>query len=291
MPWIQAHITVDKQQIPQVELLLENLGALSITLGDAGDEPMLEPGPGETPLWSKTQVTGLFRGDVEIDNVRSQITQALNIDSICQLRLELVADKEWERAWMDEYQATKFGRRLWICPSGKQIEESGAVVVTLDPGLAFGTGTHPTTALCLEWLDGMDLAGKSIIDFGCGSGILAIAALKLGAAKATAVDHDPQAILATRSNAELNHVSARLDAYLSDQFEHQTADIVVANILANTLVELASQIESLLKPGGLLVLSGVLPEQTESVMSAYRESLKFKEPVTSNGWVRIEGIK
>lgn len=291
MPWIQAHLTIDKERAPLVELLLETLGALSITLEDAGDEPMLEPLPGETPLWSHTRISGLFEGTTDPDRLRSSITQALNRDSVRQLELEVVEDRDWERAWLDNFQPIQFGQRLWICPTGKTVPEPAAVVVSLDPGLAFGTGTHPTTALCLERLDQTSLEGKTLIDYGCGSGILAIAALKLGARQAIAVDHDPQAIVATRTNADRNQVNDRLETRLTDDFTPLQADIVVANILANILVELAPAIISLVKPGGLLILSGILQNQAKPVTDAYEKAICFDAPVQREGWIRMDGVK
>jgi ribosomal protein L11 methyltransferase len=229
--WLQAHLTVDKSSAPLIALLFEDLGALAVTFDDAGHEPMLEPGPGETPLWQATRVSGLFGGDTDPDDLRSQVSRALAGDANLDLTLEPLADRDWERAWMDRFKPMRFGRRLWIRPSGSAIAEPDAVVIDLDPGLAFGTGTHPTTALCLEWLDGQDLAGKQVIDFGCGSGVLAIAALKLGAHHATAVDHDPQAVLATRDNAERNRVGDRISVVHSTDFAPQAVDLVMPVIV------------------------------------------------------------
>jgi len=287
MPWIQTHLTVDKAQAPLIELLLENLGALSITLGDAGDEPMLEPGPGETPLWSATRVTGLFSGDTNSDDLRAAINQALERDISRHLQVELLQDEDWERSWLDQFKPMRFGQRLWICPTGHSVEQADAVVVDLDPGLAFGTGTHPTTDLCLRWLDGADIVGKTVIDFGCGSGVLAIAALKLGATRAIGIDHDPQAIIASRENAERNGVADRLEVCLSQDFQAQPADLVLANILANVLVELRDQIAPLVAPGGDLVLSGILAEQAESVTQAYSSQLNFLPSKHKDGWVLL----
>jgi ribosomal protein L11 methyltransferase len=287
MPWLQAHLTVTKEQAPLVELLFENLGALSVLLGDAGDEPMLEPGPGETPLWSATRVTGLFSGDTDADNLRSAIAQALQTELGSRLELEVLEDREWERAWLDNFKPMRFGNRLWVCPHGMEVDAEDAVILRLDPGLAFGTGTHPTTALCLEWLDGADIAGKTMIDYGCGSGILAVAALKLGAARVVAVDHDPQALIATRDNAEANGVAERLTVLGSDEPDPAPADIVLANILANVLIELSPRIAPLIKDGGELVLSGILEDQWPAVAEAYRDGLDFEQAHIKEGWVRL----
>ncbi|MGV6826069.1 MAG: 50S ribosomal protein L11 methyltransferase [bacterium] len=287
MPWLQAHLTVSEEQALLVEALFENLGSLAVTLVDAEDQPMLEPAPGETPIWNATRVTGLFSGDTSVDALRSALSQTLNNDLRGQIELEILDDQDWVRAWLDNFQPMRFGQRLWICPTGKQVNATDAVTVSLDPGLAFGTGTHPTTALCLAWLGQADLHDKTVIDYGCGSGVLGIAALKLGAKKVIAVDHDPQAILATRDNALRNQVSNQIEAVLSDDFAPQQADIVIANILANILVELAPQISPLVGPTGTLLLSGILEDQTESVISAYTNAMEFEAPAVQEGWVRL----
>ena len=291
MPWLQAQLTIDKGRAPLIELLFENLGALAVTMEDAGDEPMLEPSPGETPLWQATRITGLFEGDTDADSLRSTINQTLATDVSRHFVLERLADQDWERAWMDQFHPMQFGRRLWIRPSGSTITQPDAVIVDLDPGLAFGTGTHPTTALCLRWLDGHDLHGKTVIDFGCGSGVLGIAALKLGASRVIAVDHDPQAVLATRDNAARNDVSDRIEVLHSDGFESRSADLVLANILANVLIALAPRIEELVTPGGQLVMSGVLQAQADDVMRAYADSLDFQAIQAQDDWVLLQGAK
>jgi ribosomal protein L11 methyltransferase len=289
MPWLQAHLIGKKEQAPLIELLFENLGAVSVTMADAADEPMLEPAPGETPLWSNTRVSALFEASTNPDNLRSAINQALNTETGNRLTLEILQDQAWERAWLDHFHAMQFGEHLWICPTGSEVDAEDSVVVHLDPGLAFGTGTHPTTALCLQWLDQADVAGKTVVDFGCGSGILAIAALKLGARKVIATDHDPQAIQACLENARLNQVDDRLQAVHSSQFEPVEADIVLANILANVLIELAPQIVPLLKPSADLVLSGILEEQADAVITAYASEVEFQQPVIQEGWCRLDG--
>ena len=250
---------------------------------------MLEPGPGETPLWEATRVTGLFAGDTDVDSLRSMIGLALGADDRRSLKLKRVNDRDWERAWMDHYRPMRFGRRLWIRPSGSEVDQDDAVIVDLDPGLAFGTGTHQTTALCLSWIDGQDLSGKRLIDFGCGSGVLAVAALKMGASRAIAVDHDPQALLATRENGKRNQVSDRLEVMHSSAFTPATADVVIANILANTLIELSVELLALLRPGSDLVLSGILRDQAEAVAKAYRARVDFRPAETRDDWVLLHG--
>ncbi|HID46929.1 MAG TPA: 50S ribosomal protein L11 methyltransferase [Chromatiaceae bacterium] len=291
MPWLQAHLEVDKSQAPLIELLFEQMGALSITLVDARDEPMLEPPPGTTPLWNQTRVTALFEGDTNADDLRARIDQTLVSDNSRELQLDVLEDQAWERAWLDHFQPMQFGRHLWICPTGKQVSASGATIIQLDPGLAFGTGTHPTTDLCLQWLDSAKIQDQTVIDFGCGSGILAIAALKLGATHAIAMDHDPQALIATTNNARQNGVADRLETCTPDTFDPEPADVVLANILANVLIELAEQIEPLVKPGGRLVLSGILAHQAEDVMRAYTPRISFLPPTRLEDWVRLDGVR
>lgn len=289
MPWLQTHLTVDKSRAALIELLFENLGAVAVTLGDAGNEPMLEPAPGETPLWQATRVSGLFTHETDADALRNAINQALSADVSRHLQLERLDDQDWERAWLDLFKPMRFGERLWIRPSGHTVDQTDAVILDLDPGLAFGTGTHPTTALCLEWLDRHDITGKSVIDFGCGSGILAIAALKLGTANALAIDHDPQALLATQDNAKRNGVADRLDVVHSADYESHKADLVIANILANVLIELAPQIAPLVADDGELVMSGILHDQADGVIRAYQDRLHFGPIEQKEDWVLLHG--
>ena len=292
MPWLQAHLTVDKADAPLVELLFERLGAVAVSLGDAGDEPMLEPPPGAMPLWQATRVSGLFDPSlIGSDALRSAIGQALDAETGPSLSLEWLQDRDWERAWMDQYRPMRFGRRLWIRPTGFEVEQPGAVIVDLDPGLAFGTGTHPTTALCLEWLDGQDLDGRTLVDFGCGSGVLAIAALKLGAVHATALDHDPQALAATRENAVRNGVQQRLTVAAEPPADSAPADFVVANIRANVLIALAPRISTLVRPGGRLAMSGILEGQERPVAAAYAEWVDFEATTSREEWVLLRGTR
>ena len=289
MPWLQLHLTVDKSRTPLIELLFETLGAVAVTLGDAGDEPMLEPGPGETPLWQATRVSGLFAGDTDADALRSAVNLSLVADVSRSLSVETIDDQDWERAWLTRFAPMRFGERLWIRPSGREVTQPDAVVIDLDPGLAFGTGTHPTTALCLGWLDRHDLRDRTLVDFGCGSGVLAIAALKLGARHAIAVDHDPQAVIATRDNGDRNAVGDRLSVVHSDDFVTRPVDLVIANILANVLIELADDISALLKPGADLVMSGILTDQADDVIAAYANHCDFRPRETADDWVLLHG--
>ncbi len=287
MSWLQLHLTVDKARAAEAEARMEELGALSVTLTDAEDEPMLEPPPGETPVWTRTRVFVIVTATTETTALRRRLEDALGAEVF----LEPLEDQPWERAWLDHFRPMRFGDRLWICPSGQEVEAEGAVVVELDPGLAFGTGTHPTTALCLQWLDGANLEGRHVIDYGCGSGILGIAALKLGAAEVIAVDHDPQALAATRENARRNGVAERLRTLAPGEPLPGGADLLLANILANVLVELAPTLAPLLPAGGELVLSGILEEQAEEVARAYAPRFEFAPWTSLEGWVRLDGVK
>jgi ribosomal protein L11 methyltransferase len=289
MSWLQLSIDVAKPQVPLLELVFERLGALSVTLADAGDQPLLEPAPGEEKIWQHTRVVGLFEGTTAIDDLRAALNLALDRDLTRNLRIETLQERVWERVWLEHFKPMRFGRRLWVCPAGQPPPTAGAVSVELDPGLAFGTGTHPTTALCLEWLEGQDLSGKTLLDYGCGSGILAIAALRLGAASAVAVDHDSQALEATRDNAHKNHVFERLTTYLPSTTPHRPHDLLVANILAGPLIELAPRLCGLLKTGGSIALSGILEEQAGRVETAYAPWVELGPRQQRYEWVRLQG--
>lgn len=289
MSWLQIHLITDKERAPLIELLFENIGALSVTLGDAADEALLEPAPGESPLWRQTRVSALFRGDSDADALRSAIAQTLGQDTGAELSMEVLEDQAWERAWLDAFRPMRFGRRLWVCPDGQQPPVDDAVIVALDPGLAFGTGTHPTTALCLQWLEGRELREREVIDFGCGSGILAVAALKLGAARAIAIDHDPQALEATQANAEKNGVAGRIGIHTGGYRPARPAPLLVANILAGTLIELEPVLAGLVEPGGHIALSGILAEQADQVSACYRADFEMEPPRQLDDWILLEG--
>ncbi|MDE1483272.1 50S ribosomal protein L11 methyltransferase [Xenorhabdus bovienii] len=292
MPWIQLRLNTTGQQAEALGDELMESGAVSVTFQDSHDTPIFEPLPGETRLWGDTDVIGLYDAEMDMKAVVGQLEQVPQLGKGFLHKIEQLEDKDWEREWMDNFHPMCFGNRLWICPSWREVPEPDAVNVMLDPGLAFGTGTHPTTSLCLQWLDGLDLTGKTVIDFGCGSGILAIAALKLGAKQAIGIDIDPQAIQASRDNAERNGVSAQLTLYLSkDQPADLKCDIVIANILAGPLRELAPIIGSLPKSGGLLGLSGVLASQAEGVAQAYNNEFIIDPIAEQEEWCRITGIK
>ncbi|MEJ2766711.1 50S ribosomal protein L11 methyltransferase [Photobacterium sp. MCCC 1A19761] len=293
MPWIQIKLNATAENAEAIgDMLMEETGALSVTFLDAQDTPVFEPLPGETRLWGDTDVVGLYDAESDMDLVLTLLKNSSLLADDFAYKVEQLEDKDWEREWMDNFHPMRFGRRLWICPSWREAPEPDAVNVLLDPGLAFGTGTHPTTSLCLEWLDGQDLTGKTVIDFGCGSGILAIAAIKLGAAKVIGIDIDPQAILASRDNAERNGVADQLELFLpQDQPADIQADVVVANILAGPLRELSPVIKGLVKDGGDLAISGVLESQAEDVAAFYSDALTL-DPITAREeWCRISGHK
>lgn len=289
MPWLQVSVTAPQNQAPLIELLFDNLGALSVTLGDAADEPILEPDPGEQRLWSQTRITALFEAERDAAVLAAALRETLPAEIAPTLSLEPLADRVWEQAWMDDFRPMRFGRRLWVCPRGMQVDVANALVLELDPGLAFGTGTHPTTALCLEWLDRNPPIGDLVLDYGCGSGILALAALRLGAAAVIGVDHDPQALEASTENARRNGLSRDLQVFLPGAEPQQPVDLVLANILAAPLIDLAPQLAARVRPGGAVVLSGILREQAEALSAAYRPWFDLDPPTEREEWVRIDG--
>lgn len=291
MSWLQLRLAITPEQAEPMEDLLLGLGAVSVTFMDAEDQPIFEPDLGTTPLWQHTHLLALFESDTERQPLIDQLQQ-LWPEALPDHQFEDIADQDWERSWMDNFQPMRFGQRLWIVPSWHEAPDPQAVNLLLDPGLAFGTGTHPTTALCLEWLDGQPLQGLQIIDFGCGSGILAIAALLLGAERVVGTDIDPQALEASRDNAQRNQLAdERFPLYLPDAMPAEPADILVANILAGPLVSLAPQLSTLVKPGGRIALSGILAEQTGEILAAYTESFELDPVAEKDGWIRVSGVR
>ncbi|UPW18117.1 50S ribosomal protein L11 methyltransferase [Agarivorans sp. TSD2052] len=291
MPWIQLKINATKDTADTIGDILMETGCQAVTFLDRHDTPVFEPLLGETPLWGDTDVQGLYDASTDMAPILAFLREA-NIVDDNNHKLDQLEDKDWEREWMKDFHPMQFGERLWICPSWTDVPDPTAVNVMLDPGLAFGTGTHPTTALCLKWLDQLNLSGKTVVDFGCGSGILAIAAIKLGAERVVGIDIDPQALLASRDNAERNQVADKLELYLpKDQPNDFQADIVVANILAGPLKELSEVILAYLKPQGSIALSGILDEQSESVLAAYQTQCDMDAVVLDQEWCRLSGIK
>ncbi|BFM12942.1 50S ribosomal protein L11 methyltransferase [Simiduia litorea] len=290
MPWLQLIIHSNRAQASAIEDALMDVGAASVTLQDDADQPILEPALGETPLWDATRITGLFDADINTQAVSLELLAQLPQEPL-NLKWEQLEDKDWEREWMASFQPICCGDRLWICPSWKEPPEASAVNLMLDPGLAFGTGTHPTTFLCLQWLDRQTLDQTSLVDFGCGSGILGIAALLLGAKRVIGVDIDPQALLATRDNASRNGLAAdAMPVFLPKDAPQQSVDIMLANILAGPLVDLAPLLTSQVRANGLLCLSGILASQADAVMSAY-PAFDFDPVAQKEEWVRLTGRK
>lgn len=274
-----------------VEDILTRHGAEAITLSDAADEPLLEPAPGETPLWKQVRITGLFPASADFPALERDLLDSLGISRLPDWSVETLEDRAWEREWLKDFRPMRFGRRLWVVPGEQPVPADDALILRLDPGLAFGTGTHPTTRLCLEWLEKLPLAQLQVLDFGCGSGILSIAAALLGARSVVALDIDDQALIATRSNALRNGVADRIET-CSDVAPMQGAfDVIVANILAATLELNASTICGRLKPGGSLALAGILEPQVAGVAGAYREWIDFSAPAAHGEWVRLTGTR
>jgi len=294
MSWLQIAINTTKNHAETTEDCLFSAGAQTITLTDAADQPILEPGPDETPIWNTVTITGLFdfknNQQVLLDTIKHCLT---DIKFSC--HTEILEDKNWTRAWMEHFHAMQFGQRLWVCPLHIEPPVPEAINLRLDPGLAFGTGTHPTTSLCLRWLDKNIGTQNTLLDYGCGSGILTIAACMLGVDQADGVDIDPQALTATFANAETNLVKKKIKTFLPDDFrkQHPEAqyDIVVANILSGPLAELAPMLASHVKTDGDIVLSGILKKQAEPLIKTYNEYFKMDRPEFDEDWMLLHGVK
>lgn len=292
MPWIQLRLSADEETAEKYSDWLSACGAQAVTFIDAQDTPIYEPLPGDDVIyWHNTVVMGLYDASHDMDKVLGYLKSIHPEKEAMRYKLEQLEDKDWEREWMDNFHPMKFGERLWICPSWREVPEPEAVNVMLDPGLAFGTGTHPTTALCLTWLDGLDLTGKTVVDFGCGSGILSLAALKLGAKKVVGIDIDPQALQASLENAKRNQCEDRLELFLPKDQPEFKADVVVANILAGPLRELAPVILEYVAQDGLLALSGVLEEQAQQLQEIYGQSCQMDPVAIKDEWVRLSGVR
>lgn len=285
MPWQEIHIRTTAELAPELSNTLTLLGAEAITFHDAGDDPIFEPDRTATPLWNETIVVALFDHQQDLKGI-------LDYLSDYETKVIQIADEDWERRCLDSFQPIQFTPRLWVCPSWHTPPDANALNIILDPGLAFGTGTHATTSLCLEWLDAHVKAGQDIIDYGCGSGILAIAALMLGAQRAIGIDNDPLAIEATLSNGERNQFAAPiLEAHNIDYPIPFLADILVANILAQPLIELAPKFAKLVKTGGQICLSGILTDQSEQVSQAYAPWFSMQPIDYKENWVRLTGTR
>ncbi len=291
MPWLQLKIITPRKYVESLENSLLASGAAAVTLQDNADQPIFEPGLGETPLWDQVKITGLF--DAEIDTKQTvALAERRFGNPLPEHAWELLEDKDWEREWMTHYHAICCGERLWICPSWQQPPEPDKINLMLDPGLAFGTGTHPTTFLCMQWIDQQDFTGLDVIDYGCGSGILGIATLLLGANKAIGVDIDPQALRATVENAKRNQLPEdAMPVYLPSRCPKLQVDVMLANILAGPLAELAADLSRMTKIGGKICLSGILSVQAQAVMQAYEPWFTFDPIAEKDEWVRLTGTK
>ena len=289
MAWIQFIFDSTPDKADHLSDLLSECGSSAVTFQDNEDQPIYEPEIGTTPLWAATNVIALFDAETNTDLIIQMLAGMLAPDTVPNYRIEAVEDKDWVREWMDNFHPMQFGERLWICPSWHTPPNENAVNIMLDPGLAFGTGTHPTTALCLNWLDQADVKDKVVIDYGCGSGILAIAAALLGAKKVIGVDTDPQALEATQANAERNGVT--IDTYLPDDCPDITSDLLLANILAGPLQSLSERLAGLTKAGASIVLSGVLDTQAADVSQSYQPWFDMEDAVLKEEWTRIVGQK
>jgi ribosomal protein L11 methyltransferase len=292
MPFLELQLTLDGVDPESAEQACFDSGALSVTLADAGDTPVLEPAPGTTPLWPRVRLSALYDAATDRNQVTGILSERLDLEATA-LAFRDVEDRVWEREWLKDFRPMCFGRRLWVCPGGQRPPTVTAtdVLVELDPGLAFGTGTHATTALCLEWLDGLSLAGRRVLDVGCGSGILAIAALRLGAAHAVAVDIDPQALIATRDNAERNGVAERLEVRDAAASWGTGHDVVLANILAEPLIELSPRLAGACHAGADLAVSGLLTEQAAPVAAAFATWFDMRPQTRRDDWVCLSGTR
>jgi ribosomal protein L11 methyltransferase len=291
MAWLQLRIHTTHPEYADELLLAHDASATSFI--DAGDDPVLEPAPGATPLWTNTVTLGLFTEDTDLAPVIATLRELLPDGATAKMTHELIEDQDWVRVWLKDCPPLKFGERLWVVPHEKvsEVTQADAVLLRLDPGLAFGTGTHPTTALCLQWLATNDVRGKTVLDYGCGSGVLAIAALLLGAKNAVCVDIDPQALLATNDNARQNGVADRVATVLPEDYKLFQAEIVLANILANPLIELAPLLARSTAPSGRIVLAGLLDRHAEEVHGAYAPWFTADADVSREGWTRITATR
>ncbi len=290
MNWLRVHIDLERIDPSPVERALVGLGAVSIELSDGADDPILEPAPGTTPLWPMLRISALFDASIDATAIRLAVAGAIGAIPIPTMRFESVADQDWIESWRHTLQPMRFGRNLWICPTGSTCPEPDGTVIELDPGLAFGTGSHPTTALCLDWLANSAHHGGTVLDYGCGSGILSIAALMLGADRVLGVDLDEQALRATRDNADRNHVTERLDIVRPEAAGNELKfDRIVANILSGALIELATELRGFSRTGTRIALSGILSDQTESVTAAYRPWVEFEPPIERDNWALLSG--
>ena len=288
MPYHQLVVELPRGELARAEEVCAGLGAIAVSLADAGDEPLLEPGPGETPLWQAVRLQALFEQAANPEVAAATLAALLGLPPAA-IGIEHVEDRVWEREWLKDFRPMRFGDRLWVAPTGQRPPAPASAVLELDPGLAFGTGTHATTALCLEWLDREIRGSERVLDYGCGSGILALAALKLGAAFAVACDIDPQALTATRENAGKNGLAEHVRVAKSTDAIGESFDVVLANILARPLIDLAPRLSMLCREGGAIVLAGMLDHQADEVAAAYRPGFDIAPETEREGWTLLAG--
>ncbi|MDB4536200.1 50S ribosomal protein L11 methyltransferase [Oceanospirillaceae bacterium] len=296
MPWVQLTLSSSPENSEFLEDMLLLCGAGAVSMLDGADQPVFEPIKGTTPLWQDTQVMGLFEADTDADALLDYLGNGWKATfanaPFPNYKLEILEDKDWERQWMDRFEPLKFGSRLWVCPSWKPAPDPMAVNLMLDPGLAFGTGSHPTTALCLQWIAEQDWQGKTVIDYGCGSGILAIGAMLMGAKRVLGVDNDTQALTATKDNAQRNGIATQaIPVFLPENTPKEAVDVMLANILAGPLIDMAAHLAELTKARGLITLSGILEQQADAVVKAYSPWFDMHTVASKDEWVRIDGIK
>lgn len=291
--WLQLRFVCDDKTAARLAGFLSDVGSLAVSLDDAEDQPLYEPPPGTTPLWTSTRVTGLFPGTSSSAPLLAELQRRLAPQPLPVPALAVLEDQEWVRLYQDAFEPTCFGGRLWVVPSWAQAPafEAGQVGMVLDPGLAFGTGTHPTTAMCLAWLAGENILHGQVVDYGCGSGILSVAAAKLGARRVWAVDNDRQALEATRRNADANGVGQQVQVHTPVDLPPLTADLLVSNILANTLSGLARTLSTLLVPGGRLALAGILEAQSPAVIASFAPWCALHALEVRDGWVLLAGTR
>jgi len=291
MDWMQLTLETNKDQADFVSEILMGLDSVSITFSDTHNDEIFEPPVGETPLWPDTTIKALFDLEVDQANVQSMLLELCNIQ---QSSFELLKDRVWEDECKKDFHAMPFGKRIWICPSWEDASKlpNDAIVIDMDPGLAFGTGTHQTTDLCLQYLDKNPPIDQTVIDYGSGTGVLAIAAVKLGAKSAVAVDNDPQAVLATIDNTKTNHTNEQITVLHSDEEgQLDKVDCLIANILANPLIGLCQHFSGLVKSGGKIALSGILQEQLDMVLEAYSEYFIELTATQKDQWCRVDGVR